>query len=286
MPPVTPSRMRATAPLCPRRRPARRPRREGSSLAVVVLDLALGDLLQGHGQVVLRARLDERRRGLFEAHALAELVVVVVDLPRALGGDDHERVARVDPTVVGVEQFVDAWMDHGRAMVPARCELPFDEGREGLGRPLDVVVPDHVAEAVGLLELLARDRDPLADLARALGRAGAQPALELGHVGGDEERDARARPPPARAARPRSRARARRPGPSPAIRSISERERAVAAADERRRARGSRRPRSRVDELLLAQEPVLAAVLLARPLRPRRRGDGDLELGHALDAAA
>src|SRR5215210_327038 len=89
------------------------------ALAVVVLDLALGDLLQGHGQVVLRARLDERRRGLFEAHALAELVVVVVDLPRALGGDDDQRVARVDTTGVRVQQFVDARMDHEPAMVPA-----------------------------------------------------------------------------------------------------------------------------------------------------------------------
>ena len=34
---------------------------------VLVLDLALGDLLEGHGQVVLRARLDQRRRGLVEA---------------------------------------------------------------------------------------------------------------------------------------------------------------------------------------------------------------------------
>ena len=37
------------------------------------------------------------------------------------------------------------------------------------------------------------------------------------------------------------------------------------------------------DELLLAQEPVLAAVLLAGPLRPRRRRDGDLELREPLD---
>src|SRR5688572_2872562 len=89
------------------------------ALAVVVLDLALGDLFQGHGQVVLRARLDERRRGFLEAHALTQLVVVVVDLPCALGGDDDQRVARVDATGVNVQQFVDARMDHGRAMVPA-----------------------------------------------------------------------------------------------------------------------------------------------------------------------
>ena len=41
-----------------------------------------------------------------------------------------------------------------------------------------------------LLELLARERDPLADLARALGRALAETPLELVDVGGDEDRDA------------------------------------------------------------------------------------------------
>src|SRR5216684_9382202 len=73
-------------------------------LAVGVLELALGDLLESHRQVVLRARLDERRRGVLEAHALTELVVVVVDLAGTLGGDDHERIARVDV----LEQLIDA----------------------------------------------------------------------------------------------------------------------------------------------------------------------------------
>src|SRR5918992_5363709 len=123
MPPVTPKRIRAIRTFC---LPAGRgPERErlaarGSErrlLLVVVLDLALGDFLQGHGQVVLRARLDERRRRLLEAEALAELVVVVVDLASALRGDDDERVARVHV----VEQAVDSGLDHGRAMVPARA---------------------------------------------------------------------------------------------------------------------------------------------------------------------
>src|SRR5215216_2347860 len=83
-------------------------------LPVLVDDLALGNLFQGHRQVVLRARLDERRRKVVEG-ALAELVVVVVDLPGPLRSDDHERVARVDV----VEQVVDAWMNHCRAIVPA-----------------------------------------------------------------------------------------------------------------------------------------------------------------------
>ena len=45
--------------------------------------------------------------------------------------------------------------------------------------PLDVVVLDHVVELGGLLELAPRRAEPLADLAGALGRALAQPALEL-----------------------------------------------------------------------------------------------------------
>src|SRR5204862_1521966 len=85
---------------------------------VFVLDLALGDFLEGHGQVVLGARLDERRQ-LVEG-ALAQLVVVVVDLPGALRGDDDERVARVHVA----EQLVDPRMDHGRDMVAARSSSP------------------------------------------------------------------------------------------------------------------------------------------------------------------
>src|SRR3954452_21776236 len=84
------------------------------ALLVRVLELALGDFLEGHRQVVLRPRLDQGRREVVES-ALAELVLVVVDLPRALGGDDHERVARVH--VLG--QLVDAGMDHWRVMVAA-----------------------------------------------------------------------------------------------------------------------------------------------------------------------
>src|SRR4029079_17853617 len=98
-------------PLCPGGR--FRPKRAGARLLVGVLDLALCGLFEGHRQVVLRARLDERRKELVE-RALAELVVVVVDLPGPLGRDDHQRVARVDV----VEQFVDAWVDH-EAMVAA-----------------------------------------------------------------------------------------------------------------------------------------------------------------------
>src|SRR5437763_16740215 len=78
---------------------------------VVVRDLGLGDLLERHREVVLRARLDQRRRELVEG-ALAELVVVVVDLAGALGRDDHERIARVHL----IHEMVDPGMTHRRAM--------------------------------------------------------------------------------------------------------------------------------------------------------------------------
>src|SRR5438132_4699957 len=82
---------------------------DGALLRVGVLDLALLNLFEGHRQVVLRARLHERGQKLVEG-ALAELVVVVVDLPGALRRDDHQRIAGIDV----LEQFVNAGMDHGR----------------------------------------------------------------------------------------------------------------------------------------------------------------------------
>src|SRR5919204_923588 len=103
MPPVTPTRTRAIRLLS-----------TASGLAVRDGDLALGELLEGHRQVVLGAGLDERRREVVEG-ALAELVVVVVDLPGPLGRDDHQRVARVDV----VQELIDAGMDHRPDMVAA-----------------------------------------------------------------------------------------------------------------------------------------------------------------------
>src|SRR6476619_6747494 len=81
-------------------------------------DLPACDFLHGHREVVLRAGLDQRGRSLFEAHALAELVVVVVDLAGALGCHEDERIARSADLF---EQIVETWVDHGRAMVPARA---------------------------------------------------------------------------------------------------------------------------------------------------------------------
>src|SRR5438105_15884315 len=76
-------------------------------LPVVVLQLALSDLFKCDRQVVLRVGLNHRRRELVES-ALAEVVVVGVDLAGALGGDDHARVVGVDV----LEQLVNAGGDH------------------------------------------------------------------------------------------------------------------------------------------------------------------------------
>src|SRR5581483_10056895 len=98
-PPVTPSSTRrpASGLLDP------------NPLGAVGQDLALGDLLEGDRQrlVLQPTGLDERRNEL--AATLAELVVVGVDLPRALGCEDHERVLGVDLR----EQVVDLRLDHG-----------------------------------------------------------------------------------------------------------------------------------------------------------------------------
>src|SRR3954469_15109745 len=84
-------------------------------LAVVVLDLARGDFLERDRQVVLRTALDHRRRELVE-RALAQVVVVAVDLPRPLGGDQHGGVVGVDM----LEERVDARVDHALEGTSAR----------------------------------------------------------------------------------------------------------------------------------------------------------------------
>src|SRR3954466_7852003 len=88
-------------------------------LGVIVLQHALANFLEGHGEVVLRPALDEGRQVVAEG-AFAELVVVVVDLPGALRGHDHERVARIHV----LQQVIDSWMDHRRPMVPAGARRP------------------------------------------------------------------------------------------------------------------------------------------------------------------
>ena len=113
---IVPFRPRRAASL--RRRSAGAARREhrsgGVRSRVLVRDLALCNLFHRHRQVVLRARLDQRRRRRFEAHALTELMVIAVDLPCALRRHDHEGVARVDV----LQQVIDARFDHRAPMVP------------------------------------------------------------------------------------------------------------------------------------------------------------------------
>src|ERR1700722_12623990 len=60
-------------------------------LSVVVLHLSCCYLLEGDREVVFRARFYHRGRELIEG-ALAEVVVVAVDLPGALGCHDHPGV--------------------------------------------------------------------------------------------------------------------------------------------------------------------------------------------------
>src|SRR5258708_693510 len=78
MPPLTPSSSLGT------RAPASS-RRAAGRLAVVVLQLPGGDFLERDREVVLRRRIDHRRRKLVE-RALAEVVVVGGDLACALRG--------------------------------------------------------------------------------------------------------------------------------------------------------------------------------------------------------
>src|SRR5918998_3084433 len=81
--------------------------RGGWSAAIAVIDLPARDLFEGDREVVLRPGVDHRRRELLEG-ALAEVVVVGVDLARALGGDGHAGVRGVDV----LEQPVYAGGDH------------------------------------------------------------------------------------------------------------------------------------------------------------------------------
>src|SRR3954453_2445785 len=82
-------------------------RRGCVALPVAVRDLAGRDFLERDRQIVLRGRVDHRRRELLEG-ALTEIVVVRVDLTGALGGDDHARIRGVDM----LEQAVYAGRNH------------------------------------------------------------------------------------------------------------------------------------------------------------------------------
>ena len=85
--------------------------RAAGARPVLVLDLARRELLERDREVVAALGLDHRRRVLLVG-ALAEGVVVAVELPRALRGDHDGRVVRVGV----LEQLVDSWLDHRRAV--------------------------------------------------------------------------------------------------------------------------------------------------------------------------
>src|ERR671931_2444138 len=97
MPPVTPSNTwrPARGPDVPASPGAMGVLLRGCGLETLEGDLAFGDLSQGDGQWLGAEALDQRRHEL--AAALAELAVVRVDLPGPLGGQDDQRVARIDP---------------------------------------------------------------------------------------------------------------------------------------------------------------------------------------------
>src|SRR4051794_7694045 len=84
------------------------------ALSVAVRDLAGRDFLERDRQVVLGGRVDHRRRELLE-RALPQIVVVRVDLARALGGDDHTRVRGIDM----LEQAVYAGRNHTSSLAVA-----------------------------------------------------------------------------------------------------------------------------------------------------------------------
>src|SRR5207249_2695931 len=60
----------------------------------------------------------DHRRGVLVERALAEVVVVGVDLARALGGDQDTRVVRVH----AVQESVETGLDHSCHMVATRSE--------------------------------------------------------------------------------------------------------------------------------------------------------------------
>src|SRR3954453_4408883 len=111
-------------------------------LPVAVRDLAGRDFLERDRQVVLRRRVDHRRRELLEG-PLAQIVVVRVDLPCALGGDDHARIRGVDM----LKQAVYAGRNHtlSLAVVLALALGPPAHAADVLRVPLGASIDELVA---------------------------------------------------------------------------------------------------------------------------------------------
>src|ERR1700709_1275132 len=99
--------------------------------AVLAFELALGQLFQGHRQVVaLGVGLHHRGRVLAEA-TLTEVVEVAVDLPGTLRRHDDGGVMRVGV----VKKLVYAWFDHcGQCRGSRRRTLRLTRGRSARGR--------------------------------------------------------------------------------------------------------------------------------------------------------
>src|SRR5262245_27671349 len=84
--------------------------------AVLVLQLAVGDLFERDREVVAVAGDFHHRRRVLAKAALTEAVEVAVYLPCPLGGDDNRRVVGVSV----VEELVNAWFDHSAP----QCKRP------------------------------------------------------------------------------------------------------------------------------------------------------------------
>src|SRR6185436_11182207 len=142
MPPLTPSRILATGP------PFRGFKRLG---AVLVLQLALGDLLEGDREVAALAGNVHHRRWVLAEAALAEAVEVAVYLPGSLRRDHDGRVVGVGM----VQQLVNAWFDH-RAGSLEICRAPGARFPPLAGGTVEIVVDDRVGELPLRRELLLR----------------------------------------------------------------------------------------------------------------------------------
>src|SRR3954470_1317119 len=240
-PPLTPSTMRLTASILPVRertrqrlpgalpnrgwaRPGSRPERarggkDGvlSVLAGGVGEQALVDLAQRDRQrLLLRGRVDERADVLEQA--LGELAVVGVDLPRALGGEDHQAVLAAG----ALEQLVDRRIgdalgvgcDSGHvragssvgggsaaALAQAGGRRRSQQAYQLVGGPGHVVVDHHGVELPGGVQLRLCDGQPALLHLRRLGPAAGQPAHQRRPGRRGEEDQLRLRRPRAHLAR-------------------------------------------------------------------------------------
>src|SRR5512133_2911425 len=172
------------------------------------------------------------------------------------------------------------WIMRGHGT--GRPQLCADDSLQLVQRAAEIVVHDLVLELRFEGELALGDVQPLLDLAFALGRAYAEPALELlGARSGDEDRHGR------RNAVPHPHCPA---GLDLEQRRVLFRGDSVELGPER--SGPVALPPGQLDpleelaglepaaEILLAQEVVVAGILLVGAAWPRRRRDRELELGH------